>query len=759
MPFIEPESGDVGHGVGGGHASRNNVAFSFGGFGGWIDRDHAAFANGNTDWTVCRYDKLTEQITQAYDPPVSANVIFAGGGVVASWLGSKGEERGLYSTTGLRIRDAGLMGVGPDGAIAYKPDYQSNGPTYVHELDGAEWQLTPGHAGALQLLGDRRAIWTEGFSVHVAGLPMPQYINEDGIWAAHAAFVAGEWWISYFSGSRGVILHPFASSERCYSIVPKGDAWATMVAFGPDTIRMAIARTEGEGPGDIWGYDINVRTGAATPVPYWPTGRATTFPLMPTASVNVTIPTFSFNHKVMVAVFKDPNGDTNAPVEILVNQNDQQGTRPVFVVEDTLDSTFNGPLLGIYTESNDPINAIKAAAARQTRVMVCHDSAAAWTLPVGLRSWDIPMVELYRYQGEPLLSAVSRWRRDVDVMLATWAGDCGVVAQYYCMGGEPPNEVWPVAAILETHAYLNELVNRSARVKIVATFSYLRANGIERHPELRQSFENLLTAAGPNVAVLHPIIPVAAPAVTITSYGPAGDMRAVAVAQLSGDYPFASVEWRYRPVGIPEWKVAARTKPTDLAYIFTFIAIGDYEIAVSATTADGQTVSTGTRRLVHVTTPPLAPPKLPIPIEVPPMSAPKRVALRLGQFFASVDPAEMGKMLYGFGPLRFRESNKPTDANSIFLLSQPRGGDPRLLIRPESVPNGCLSIDATKYSPDLATQFGIKPNVTEEAWGGFEALYGWTLSYPSGPVSIVLAHYDLGGEHYESACLTVVALD
>ena len=135
-----------------------------------------------------------------------------------------------------------------------------------------------------------------------------------------------------------------------------------------------------------------------------------------------------------------------------------------------------------------------------------------------------------------------------------------------------------------------------------------------------------------------------------------------------------------------------------------------------------------------------------------------RVALRLGQMFASVDPNDRYTegIFAGWNRVRFRRDSRATDPQCAFQLSRPRAGDLRLLIRPESVPDGALSVDATEFSGDIAAQFGIKPNVSEAEWGGYEALHGWSLQGQG--IDIVLVQYDRGGERYASACLTVVEL-
>jgi hypothetical protein len=132
------------------------------------------------------------------------------------------------------------------------------------------------------------------------------------------------------------------------------------------------------------------------------------------------------------------------------------------------------------------------------------------------------------------------------------------------------------------------------------------------------------------------------------------------------------------------------------------------------------------------------------------MSEPKRVGLRLGQFFAAVDRTK--HPFPGWFGLKFKDA-APVEA---FTLVAPQAGNPKLLIRPESVPGAALSADATEYSGDLASEFGVKPDVSESSWGGYEAWNGWTLGADG--ISIVLVEYDRDGAKYASACLTVVEL-
>ena len=174
-----------------------------------------------------------------------------------------------------------------------------------------------------------------------------------------------------------------------------------------------------------------------------------------------------FNHPVLILPFKDPTGASGV-AGIEANE------------------------IGRYTEEADPATAVFFAGNR--RVLAAHDSPAPWTIPLVLRPWDIPLVELYRLKTETLEQSVARWRGLVESMLLQWPWDCGVIPQFYCQGGAPPNELWTVPEVLDGLNYLSPLVNLSPRIKIVAPFAWERLNGITAHPELRAAFESLKRA-------------------------------------------------------------------------------------------------------------------------------------------------------------------------------------------------------------------------------------------------------------------------
>lgn len=287
MPRPSPSGLHVTHGLGGGNASFDNAPFSSGGGPpGFIREDVVAFANGADGWIVSVWDRAMDKIQRldfpavaatrgraakmvhvALPPPknlgmmkvaTDANFLVAGGGHVACWLGAAGPERGLYCTTGFRQPDAGLLAMGPDGALGYKPSYYSFGPSVVRFVDGTEVVLTNGHATELQLLGGTKAIWTEDVAgPRVFGLPTPVCDATGGLWMPRAAMAGGQWWLCYFSGARGLVLHPFGSF-RGFSVVPHGDAWPSLVQIAPNILRLYIASRLGEQAGEVWAVDYDV---------------------------------------------------------------------------------------------------------------------------------------------------------------------------------------------------------------------------------------------------------------------------------------------------------------------------------------------------------------------------------------------------------------------------------------------------------------------------------------------------------------------
>ena len=475
MPVLNSR-GDVLAGVGGHQGSLNRVPFPFPSYGGacWLDDDTvlvsipAPTAQGSI---LATWRPGAASATPLPDQR-GANDYAAGGGRFIAWLAGYGVwgSLGHLPAAGLPNSGTGFASrcVAPDGTIAYIPDRGNGYGLDVVSPDGLVseapgiWSLDEQTLG-----GDRAAVWRGG----ALNTPIPK--------PARPAFNTqvvdlpdGERWLVYWADGVGFVAqldgaldgYIFGTEPVFYNHSARavdGELWITW------------SSTSGEGPNDV----TVLRVDRAQP-------RVALVP------PPVAIPTFSFTHPVFVAPFKDPYGATAAPAEIVVNQTGQQLDRPCFVAEDSLD--WRGALEGIYSEAPDPAAVLAVAAAHETRLMLAHDSIADWPVPAGLRPWDLPTLELYLSEGESLDQSVARWTRQVDQLLAEWAGSIGVIPMFYCMGGAPPDELFTVDQVLAGLHHLSAIVNRSPRIVVIAPFSYLRANGIDGHVELQQAFENLL---------------------------------------------------------------------------------------------------------------------------------------------------------------------------------------------------------------------------------------------------------------------------
>lgn len=241
---------NVGHGVGGGYASVDNAPVATGGVAGFVDDDRLFFNCGDLGWVAATYNLTTRAIDRAVADPGDPrygrgfNAGGAGGGLWAGWLSGFG----LYTSEGLVLPTAGLLAVGPDGAIGYVPDYQVGTPAVCRERDGREWTITAGLCEYLQLLGDGRALWREGDQLRVAGIPQPLQIGTP-YWA-RAHEIGDRWWISYWSDVVGLVLHPFDELVGVVIVPPGVDVWHSARAFG-STILFALFSSEAEAPGQL----------------------------------------------------------------------------------------------------------------------------------------------------------------------------------------------------------------------------------------------------------------------------------------------------------------------------------------------------------------------------------------------------------------------------------------------------------------------------------------------------------------------------
>jgi hypothetical protein len=179
--------------------------------------------------------------------PRGCNDLRADGDVWAAWLAGYG----LFASTGYYNAIAGLVAVGPDGSIAYTPNRQEGVGCNVRRPDGTEWRLTNGIVYDLQLLGDELAIWTVSQHVQTVGLPPPQVLP-GGVWGPKVATVGVDLYICYFSGSAGVVIHPYLDRSKGWVFAAPGvNAYNHDMKESGGTLKVVASSGAGELPSEL----------------------------------------------------------------------------------------------------------------------------------------------------------------------------------------------------------------------------------------------------------------------------------------------------------------------------------------------------------------------------------------------------------------------------------------------------------------------------------------------------------------------------
>lgn len=237
----------------------------------WLTNDVVAYTTSNRP-AIETLNLRTGAVSEV--APRGANDLMCRGGVWAGWLAGFG----LFTSTGLHLPEAGLIGVGPDGELAYVPNRQVGLGVNVREVNGTEWRLTDGVVFDLQLLGGGRAIWTAAQQVFVRGIPQPMTLP-GGVWRPRVVEHQGRLWLTYFSGRYGVVLHTFGDATAGYVIAPPGvDAFQHDVASVGEVIRVASSARAGELPIDLVVKDVNPTTTPKVPFTTTPTPIPTPIP-------------------------------------------------------------------------------------------------------------------------------------------------------------------------------------------------------------------------------------------------------------------------------------------------------------------------------------------------------------------------------------------------------------------------------------------------------------------------------------------------
>jgi hypothetical protein len=496
---------DVGHGVGGGNASINNVAFRVpGGWAGWPSDEEAFFADGVNGWVPALYNQDTKDFRVCFPEGhplfgVGMNSGFAGGGVWAGWAGLPDwdDRRGLFTSTGLHLPDAGLMAVGPDGALGFKPSYQSYGPVMVLEKAGQErvaaaggspaalaalepqlraeglyWQLSALSGADYQLLGQGRAIWQYGQQIQVFGIPHPVQLG--AAYGPRAHEIDGRWWVSYFSTVGGIILHPFDELIGYTVVQPGVDCWHSARSFGSEVL-FALFASEAEQNG--WLRLALVNTAIDPRKPLQP----------PVPPLVLPKPTRKF-WSGWFEFAAGPHGPGNA---LLAVRNMAGALDRPAIVTDESDHLVTGTKLGRFL-SGSSVEEIEAAAKASALRPVVYWDANTWPrwpeLPKG--AWLC--IRLYCPKGQDAGSFKASGRAIINA--APHGVPVVLVGQQYTSNADlvgyvnpsqpPPHDseaLKPVAKVLV------ELANESANVIGLFLFSSVgRRGGLGDHPDLVQ---------------------------------------------------------------------------------------------------------------------------------------------------------------------------------------------------------------------------------------------------------------------------------
>lgn len=399
----------IGAGVGDGYASIDNVPFARGGFAGWPDDDSAFFNDGDLGWVCAIFHQQDRTISRAVADPHSPqygagmNYGLASDGQWAAYL-DRGPQRGLFTSMGLHFPSAALLGLGA-GALAFKADGQSFGPTLVLEAEGQRlvalqggdwatflklekqlrdagllWEPTVGVASEIKLLGNYQAIWQEGQRLKVANLPQPLQVGS--AYEPYAFWIGGRLWVSYWSDVAGLVAHP-ADELVGIVVAPLGvSVWWSARAFGT-VIAYALSSGPGEQPGELRLERVDTLTAPRVPlVPQEP---------LPQIGRPCWIGAFEFDQAAGVA-----------PGNTLVAVRRWSGAlpRPFIQTDETVDAV-SGDVLGYFLSGSTVEDIEFHARVSTTRPIVYWDARTwPWWPQVPPGSWVC--VQAYQRANESL---------------------------------------------------------------------------------------------------------------------------------------------------------------------------------------------------------------------------------------------------------------------------------------------------------------------------------------------------------------------
>jgi hypothetical protein len=478
MPKLHPITGLAACGTAGGrvsYGSRSGEAIQLcdGGCTFWLNADEIAYLGplsgswqgtpgGTAPQAVDIRTGARRPLEAVPGPLREASFLAAAGG---RWQAAQAGQGATFGSCGefpggtiSRAMTDGRGAAASDGSIVLLDAYQGGGNGFrIGRPDGSIFPTfnppedrQPGiGAGApdpyhLTLIDAQRAIWPASGAWGTFGIPAPLWLPG----SLRACYVepGGVAYLVHWLEGVGLVARRADSDHGTILATADREFHYDAIAWNGG-IRIAWATIDGEPPGSLTIVEWDLASAIVDLRPAPP----------------LVFPSFRFSHPVSVYPFRAEGS----------------GRPDVFT-------------LGTYSENTTPPVPLPKG-----RLVLGHDSPADWTIPSnGLRSYDLILWELYRLKAETLPQTAARWDRQARANLAQWPRDCGVIPMFYqqfdpATGGW----LWTDAEVLEGLEYLDQIVNLDRRIKVIAPFSYDRANGIKPNPNLSRAFGALVLAA------------------------------------------------------------------------------------------------------------------------------------------------------------------------------------------------------------------------------------------------------------------------
>ena len=215
MPLVENSisinsKGQIAHGIGSAGAFLDNVQFDAGGNATWFTDSVIVYNHSGTDgWYIAYYDTTASPPTITRGHSNFGSTL--GGNASGQWAAWEANQ-GLFTSTGYINPAAAILALGRDGSIAYRPVAEAANGLVLRRLNGTETTISSGPAQQVSIVGDGQLIWQENGVLKTYGMPNHRVLTGQ-IWYPKAVVVKGKWWLSYYSGDYGVVVHPIDSTK------------------------------------------------------------------------------------------------------------------------------------------------------------------------------------------------------------------------------------------------------------------------------------------------------------------------------------------------------------------------------------------------------------------------------------------------------------------------------------------------------------------------------------------------------------------